>query len=419
MDQQPSSTLTGIAVEPNPDAAAQGKVEMVFRFWGASGRSAEGSAGEGVGRHHPGVLALIEDAVASKRGVFLSAQEYLYISRLKRPADALVVSRQVLLGLEGFRARHGSGPVEVSIAIHAGANDATGSAKGIDDGSQEPPHDLVTLLKLSKPAQILLTHEMCQQVTAIKGLPTRSFPARFGVYEYLWTAEEKLDLRQSEPQLTLAALPAAPVAAPAAAKEKSGTVSAGGTTKAFEAPATPAGTTEEAPAKAAPPKMLIYGGAGLVAVIALAAIGIHLAHRPAASAVPEQGTPAAITAPAPAIVPAVATPAPTPAVVQAPAVKPAQHATPAPSHAVAKPEVAKPVVNQPVQQEVKTPAAPSAECTLGADTGRYVGLGEQARGRGDYASAVRIFREVLACDPNNAGAKEGLAKALQGQQQSQ
>jgi hypothetical protein len=421
MDQQPSSTLTGIAAEPNPDTAAQGKVEMLFRFWGANVRSAEGSAGEGVARHHPGVLALIEDAVASKRGAFHSAQEYLYISRLKRPADALVVSRQVLLGLEGFRARHGSGPVEVSIAINAGrgASGKATAAKGTDEGTQgaphgdppsiDPPHDLVTLLKLSKPAQILLTHELCQQVTAIKGLPMRSFPARFGVYEYLWTGEEKLDLRQSEPQLTLAALPAPPAAALAAGKDKNGAVGAGGGTKAFEAPAAAAATAEETPSRTVPPKMLIYGGAGLVAVIALAAIGIHLAHRPVASAVPVQETPAAIAAPAPVV----ASPAPQPVVVQAPAAKPAQHGTPAPSHAVVKP------VNQPVQQEVKAPAAPSADCTLGADTGRYVGLGEQARGRGDYANAVRIFREVLACDPNNAGAKEGLQKSLQGQQQSQ
>jgi hypothetical protein len=454
MDQQPSSTLTGITVEPNPDTAAQGKVEMVFRFWGANARSAEGSAGEAGARHHPGVLALIEDAVASKRGVFHSAQEYLYISRLKRPADALVISRQVLLGLEGFRARHGSGPVEVSIAIDTGGIGASGGAKetgakGTDEkrpaegaaesrqgepahdepahdepahvepAHVEPPHDLVTLLKLSKPAQILLTHELCQEVTAIKGLPMRSFPARFGVYEYLWTAEEKLDLRQSEPQLTLAALPAAHAAAPATAKEKTGTASAGSATKAFEAPATAAATVEEAPAKTLPPKMLIFGGAGLVAVLALAAIGIHLAHRPAASAPPVQETPAAITAPAPGvtpgIAPAVASPAPKLLVAPAPAVKPAQHGTPPPTHTVAKPAAAQP---QPVQ-EVKTPPAPSPECTLGAETSRYVGLGEQARGRGDYANAVRIFREVLACDPNNAGAKEGLEKALQGQQQSQ
>jgi hypothetical protein len=164
--------------------------------------------------------------------------------------------------------------------------------------------------------------------------------------------------------------------------------------------------------------MLIYGGAGLVAVIALAAIGIHMARRPAASAVPVQGTAATITGSAPAgaptIAPAGSSPAPAAAVVQAPIVKPAQHPTPAPSHTVAKP-----VVNQPVQPEVKTPPAPSAECALGGQIPQYVGLAEQARGRGDYANAVRIFREVLACDPNNAGAKEGLAKALQGQQQSQ
>jgi hypothetical protein len=139
-----------------------------------------------------------------------------------------------------------------------------------------------------------------------------------------------------------------------------------------------------------------------------------MAHRPA-SAIPVQETPAAITAPAPAVAPSGASPAPTPAVAQAPGVKPAQHGTPVPSHTLAKPAAAQP---QPVQ-EVKAPPAPSAECTLGADTSRYVGLGEQARGRGDYANAVRIFREVLACDPNNAGAKEGLQKALQGQQQSQ
>ena len=61
---------------------------------------------------------------------------------------------------------------------------------------------------------------------------------------------------------------------------------------------------------------------------------------------------------------------------------------------------------------------PSADCTLGSDTSRYVSLAEQARGRADYANAIRIFREVLACDPNNAVAREGLEKATQAQQQS-
>jgi hypothetical protein len=425
MDQPAASTLHGMAPEMLADgSAAHGKIEMVFRFWGANSHGAEtggnvathaamNAPGNSPG-HHPGVLALIEDAVASKRGVFVSSREYLYVSRLRRPSDALVVSRQVQLGLEGFRARPGSGPVAVSIAINAsggeraGGMDAKEPATAGQAPSHDPPHDLVTLLKLAKPAQILLTHDLCQQMAAIKGLPLRSFPARFGVYEYLWTAEEKLDLLQSEPQLTLAALP---MAQPA--KEKTAAIPAAavaGTTKAFEAPAIPAAVAEErSGTKRGVPRAYILGGAGLAAVLALAAIGIHFAVRPAA-------TPVSSPAPVQTVAPAIA--APVPSAAAPAAAVPVRQPLPKPRAASAKPPAAKPVANAPAQ-EAATPAAPNADCTLGADVSRYVGLGEQARGRGDYANAARIFREVLACDPNNAAAREGLAKALQAQQQTQ
>ncbi len=426
MDPSPSSTLSGASAETLADKMAQepaqGKIEMVLRFWGANGRSAEtgdngpaNSPGNPLG-HHPGVLALIEDAVASKRGVFVSSREYLYVSRLNRPADALVVSRQVQLGLEGFRARHGSGPVAVSIAIDARGGERAGGAEakepaGPDSSSQsqepphDPPHDLVTLLKLSKPAQILLTHDLCQQVAALKGLPLRSFPARFGVYEYLWTGEEKLDLLQSEPQLTLAALPMAQ-----AAKEKNGAASeAATTTKAFEAPAIPAAKEERPEAKRGLPRAYTFGGAGLAAVIVLAAIGIHFAQKPAANPAQNATSAPAVNA-APMAGPAAPAPAPPAAAVPV-------------SQAAAKPHAAKPSAAKPIPapeaQEAKAPAAPSADCTLGADASRYVGLAEQKRGSGDYANAIRIYREVLACDPNNAAAREGLVKAMQAQQQPQ
>jgi hypothetical protein len=407
LDQPAPSLPSGFAPGTARDNLQNGKIEMLFRFWGANGRTAE--PGDGGCAHDPGVLALIEDAVASRRGVLLSAKGDLYISQLKRAADALVVSREVQLGLEGFRARHGSAPVAVSIAIDAGEDEPAASVEAEQPAAaeQEPPHELVTLLKLSKPAQILLTHDLCAQVTAIKGLPLRSFPGRFGVYEYVWTAEEKLELLQSEPQLTLAALPAA--------KEKNS--AAAGVTKAVEARTSPAATAfpqaalddtpaKAAPVRAAPAKMLIWGGAGLAAVAALAVIGILVLHRPAGNRAPAS-VPANVS-PAPAVA------SPQPAAVEVPVAKPAGKPRAAsPIHSAAKP-----VVREPVQ-EANVPAAPSADCTLGADLPRYVGLGEQARGRGDYATALRIFREVLACDPNNAGAKEGLEKALQGQQQAQ
>jgi hypothetical protein len=435
MEQSPFSTLSGASAETHSNGSPQGKIEMVFRFWGANGRSAETGENASIHPlgHHPGVLAMIEDAVASKRGVFVSSPEFLYVSRLERPADALVISRQVQLGLEGFRTRHGSGPVAISIAIDAGGGERPSSAEAkepadrsltgqdpADQASmgqsqasmgqgQEPPHDLVTLLKLSKPAQILLTHDLCRQMAALKGLPLRSFPARFGVYEYLWTAEDKLDLLQSEPQLTLTALP---MAAPA--KDKNGAPAA--TTKSFEAPATSAADTDRpSGAKRELPRAYILGGAGLAAVIVLAAIGIHLAQKPAVG--PAQNATPAVNA-APIAQPAAAGPAvPAQAVPAQASPAAAVPVSPAPTKPHAgKPPAAKPIAN-PAQQEAKAPAAPGADCTLGADVSRYVGLAEQARGRGDYANAARIFREVLACDPNNAAAREGLAKAMQAEQQ--
>ncbi|MGB6743492.1 MAG: hypothetical protein WBE38_07500 [Terracidiphilus sp.] len=425
MDQRSSSTLSGFSSPPGAGENPHAKIEMVFRFWGPNGRSAEPPGNESAPSQHPGVLALIEDAVASKHGVFLSTQDQLYVSGLKRPADALVVSRQVQLGLQGFRGKHASAPVAVSIAIdtsgtaagpNSDAENAGDSASSASAAKQspEPPHELVTLLKLAKPAQILLTHDLCQQVAAIKGLPLKSFPGRFGVYEYLWTAEDKLDLLQSEPQLTLAALPAAAPSAPA--KDKSTPA------PAAEALATVAGRgqlhADMVPEKQSAfqsPRVLILAAAALVVLVAAILIGIHLSHSSSANSAPPNPT-APASAPRQTSAPA---PVSAPATVQSTAPKPGekQRAASTPGR-----QASKPAAHQPAQAEEKqaaaTPApAPSANCTLGANPERFVGLGEQARGRGDYANAIRIFREVLDCDPNNAAAREGLEKATRGQEQ--
>jgi cytochrome c-type biogenesis protein CcmH/NrfG len=56
-------------------------------------------------------------------------------------------------------------------------------------------------------------------------------------------------------------------------------------------------------------------------------------------------------------------------------------------------------------------------CTLGGDIAHYLSLAQQDRGSGNYTSAVRLFRQILACEPNNAAARDGLARAIQGQEQ--
>jgi hypothetical protein len=399
---------------------------MVFRFWGPSGRS----AGEGAPVQHPGVLALIEDAVAARRGVFVAAREQLYVSGLKHPADALVVSRQVQLGLEGFRGRH-AGPVAVSIAIDATAKaggqdpastSVSSSASSLESAGQniEPPHDLVTLLKLARPAQVLLTHDLCRQVEGIKGLPLKSFPGRFGVYEYLWTTADKLDLLQSEPQLTLAALPAA--ATPVTEKKVTEPIAKGPPPVAEWAPAHTEIVAEKPPAFQSP-KILALAGVGVVVLVAAVFGVMHLSHGAATGWAAGSGT----TGPAPSSQSA-------PAVAPLQTMQPARtSAPPAVTHTVPdKPRAASSLTNQtkqannaaeqqaaqPAQKPAVQPAppAPAANCILGANAGRYVALAEQARGRGNYADAIRIFREVLDCDPSNVAARDGLDKAQRGAQ---
>ena len=421
MDSQPSSTLSGFSPGVRPAQNLNVQIEMVFRFWGTNSKGTEGTSEHALASHS-GVLALIEDAVAAKNGVFLAARDQLYVSGLKHPSDALVVSRQVQLGLQGFRGRHGSVPVAVSIAIDAGSADRPAAASESGDTAAsttavhrapEPPHDLVTLLKLSKPAQILLTHDLCQQVAGTKGLPLKSFPGRFGVYEYLWASEEKLDLLQSEPQLTLAALPASQEPARSASP-----VAAGEPTKSFDLPKASDEIVREGRNAFQLPggigasgiwtsRNLLVAGLGVVALCAAIAVGVHLAHGPVVSSAPPAASAPAQATPASTSSPTAVPEQPAPA-RPVPATK--LHAASTPTHA------ARQSANQAASAAAGTPA-PAPACSLGMDAGRLVRLAEQARGRGDYSNAVRIFREVLACDPNNAAAREGLDKATRGAEQ--
>jgi hypothetical protein len=407
---------------------------MIFRLWAPAKDPESRNPGQRAAQH-AGVLALIEDIVASKRGVFQATVDPMCVSGLTRPTDALVISRQIQLGIQGFRGRTGAYPVAVSIAIDAGANGAFTAqpGKNADDKlagsppvpagkSPEPSHDLLTLLKLAKPAQILVTHDAWQRVANLKGLPLKSFPGRFGVYEYLWTAEEKHDLMQSEPQLTLAVLPAAlPNASESTRAKDTPTLAIAAAsapeTAHAEAPATSTADDEREGFRL--PRPAWVAGLSVIAagLIALAALGIsHLF----SSRTPESNAPASIQQPS--LSP--------PATPNAPANSTASPAPPAaspvsgrktPVASASQPKTAKPKPGKPalaIQQTETPPPAPSPQCAFAGDTARLAGLGEQNRERGDYANAERIFRQVLACDPNNAVAREGLNRTLAAEQQA-
>jgi hypothetical protein len=69
---------------------------------------------------------------------------------------------------------------------------------------------------------------------------------------------------------------------------------------------------------------------------------------------------------------------------------------------------------------VEPPPAPRGKCDL--EPSQYSGQIDQAArnlGRGKYADAVRQFSAVLACDPGNGRAKEGLERARMAARESE
>ena len=430
----PGTQSGKLDVPSSPEAAVN--VEMVFRVWTSATKEGEAVRAEQSAETHAGLLAFIEDVVTAKSAAFQATRDQLHVFGLKQPSDALVIARRVQAGLQGFRTKAGASTVAVSIAIDSSGQaatsaDAAGEAEGgaaRGDGMSNAPqgsaagpsHDLLTLLKLSRPAQVLVTHDLCQRSADVKSLPLKSFPARFGVYEYLWTSPEKLEVLQAEPQLTLATVPAAPpeIAQAADSAAESAAAAAAVPIAEPELPdKAPMGEKEEEERdwKTAlrSPMAAVYAGLA-VAVIGIATfVGVRLARD-------SSRHPAVITTPATTSTPA-SNPASTPATTTAPPesnTPAAGSTTPAPPavKTTPPPPAHKPV--QAVEKHPAQPAAPSAPCNLSGDVSRYVGLAEQARGRGDYANAERRFREILACDPSNAAAQQGLNRAIQGEEQS-
>ena len=408
---------------------------MVFRFWASSSSEAREAPVQFASAQHPGVLALIEDAAATKRGILFATQDQVVVSGLQEPADALVVSRQIQHGMQGFRGKAGTAPVAVSIVIDFNKRSTLLEIKEPNsavDGQEHDPsssekrrhaaevsHELITLLAIAKPAQVLITHDLLQQIAAIKGLALKSFPGRFGVYEYMWTAEDKLDLLQSEPQLTLAAFPSAPLVVGGTVEHKQGSSPIGAAEIAKQVSGEHKSDTRFAlqwPKWVPRPRPLVLGGIGATAIVLISVVGFF-----SFRGHPSQPVNATSPATAPAHSPGTGNSSPqasaSPSTASAPA--PAKGTAPTVPSSGAKNVRQKPSAQPPIAAKEKPAPTPTSQpCALPGDIGKYASLAERKREQGDYRSAVRIFRQVLDCDPNNAQARDGLSRAIQAEGQS-
>lgn len=425
------------SLETGPCAGKRVDVEMVLRVWSAPAKTVGEDAPNRKASHNPSLISFIEDIVAAKQGTFRATRSQLSVSGLKRATDALVIARQIQFGLQGFRGKPGAEPLAVSIAVDASsksdspADSRAGSQPNPGAGVEstfefdreplaeaEPSHDLLTLLKLSKPSQILVTHDLCERSAAIKSLPLKSFPARFGIYEYLWTAPEKLDLLQSEPQLTLVTVPSARPPLDDAEPQAEHAVQAAPSELTEPTMDSQIESThiERASAKSErtiagvlfTPRFAILGGVVVVAIAIASFVGSRMAHESTPQPVVQHSSSSNAGSAAPGSV-----------AVPPSGTVPAASDTAGSSEARTQQQspVALGKANQKRPATAPPKTAPVAVCNLTGSISSYLPLAEQARGRGDYARAIRLFTEILDCEPSNGTAKEGLARSIEGREQ--
>jgi hypothetical protein len=402
------------------------KTEILFRVWTGRDNPGKLSTSEEAAGKYPGLVAFLQDVVSSRQGALVATEENMYVSMLENPTEAVVVARQVQLGMEEFKKRSRIQPVAVSIAIDARAPGALPSGADTDKDLQEPPkdqpercmeasHDLLTLIKMSRPSQVLLTHELFQKANLFRGLPLRAFQGRFGVFEYLWTSEEKLlelegeqsQFSESEPSLMipsdrteLPSLPSRP------ASDEIGRTS-------FVHSEVERNKVEAKPFWASP--LFIASAVGLLLIVLIAGGLAKLRSGPK------------VVSPAPQVIQRAPSPSdgaslkpkidqPSPAHLNAAQSSVSTHKSDEKLR-TARPSV-RPKPDSSEESDIPvsaapTPApatAPAKTCTLQSNLDDYLRQAEYDRGRGDYISAERLFTRILDCDPNNERAKVGLSR---------
>lgn len=388
--------------EPDGGSSAA-KVNMVIRLWLPDQRQADPDPHE-KGSSPAGLLQFIEDVASVRKGKVQTSEDQVHISRLASLSDALVLSRLLQNGVVGYRRRLASAPVSVSIAIDLETMATRGGhARGTDtattDDASQISHESVSLLKLSRPAQVLLTHDCYRQLGPIGGLPLKSFPGRFGVYEYLWTEESKLEQLQFDPQLALelTTSPSAGRTMSSSDAERRRDVSS---SREVTPPALNNRSRLGMPARLLRrPGVLGSSAAALISVVAGVVILTHTSRsrRPAPGAEPQIVTPEVKPA-------AHATPSgpwPVPASIETPGAAPLAQAG---TETVKAKKQVRAAHNSPPEV-----APQSGDC---ADLATLEQLAEDNRQHGRFMDARRQFAHVLSCDKDNQKARIGLAKTL-------
>jgi hypothetical protein len=354
--------------------------------------------------------ALLKDILMSRLEVEaeINAHEYVHTQGFDDLGRALAASRALQVAFEGFRTVVPATRANVSVVLDSSAPDEAVSGQASLSVEQKD------LLDFAKPSQVLITQAFYDRIAHYQPA-LRSFPLRAGVYEFLWTGEQRLDELQAEAEF----MPTL-IQPPPAADSFADTV----IVPVIKTPPAPR-WKEPDPAPVPLPvleiddppparwlstaKILAIGG--VVAVLLVVAYLVNAGSRGKSTKQVAETSPAVQQPAAPT--PQVLTPARPdsnpPPVTSTSAVQKEKAAVPPPP----KPPKPSPEPDHGLSAQT-TPSKPARGRNCSIDDGEipsYLNLAERYRNSGKYESAIRNYNLVLGCQPGNKQAQGGLRTA--------
>ena len=351
--------------------------------------------------------ALLKDILLSRLEVEteIDAHEYVHTQGFDDLGRALAASRAMQVAFEGFRTVVPAARANVSVVL-----DSSLPGEAVSDGGSLSVEQK-DLLDVAKPSQVLITQAFYDRIAHYQPA-LRTFPLRAGVYEFLWTSEQRLHELQSEADFmpTLIQPPAAPevfdetvvvpVIKPAPEPR-------------WKAPDPAPAPLPILPIDDQPParwlsagKVLAISGVAAVLLVAGYLVRSNVLSRPASPEAVSEVNPSPVPEPPPPSVHSGAkteapptSNGPTQRPVQAPATRPQKPAVAAQDH----PPVVVPTTPKPAR---------GRNCSLDdSEIPSYLNLAERYRNSGKYDRAISNYNLVLGCQPGNRQAQVGLRTA--------
>jgi hypothetical protein len=348
--------------------------------------------------------ALLKDILMSRLEVEaeINAHEYVHTRGFGDLGRALAASRALQLAFEGFRSVPGP-RANVSVVLDSPAPDETAS---VHTGLSVEQKDL---LDFAKPSQVLITQAFYDRIAHYQPA-LRSSPLRAGVYEFLWTGEQRLNELQAEAEFMPTLIQPPRAADPIAETIIVPAVKSAPTSRWKEpdltdvpAPEPEPVSDDQAPARRlSTPLALAIGSAVIIlCVIGYLVSSSHFGNKPTPQIIRKAEQPP-VAAP-PTAPPASDTPA-VPTVGNTPRSNPLGATGNSPGSTVAS-DRGRSSAQQPVPK-------PPRNCSIEiSDIPRYLGYAESHSSQGHYERAISEYNQVLGCQPGNRAALDGLRRA--------